>query len=99
MKQNGDHNRKHCSAEQKVKILCEHLENQVSLSELGEKHNIHMNDLYPYKKQLFEGVAEIFDKSQNGKASADAKKVEQLKEKLKSKDQLRSELVEENIGL
>lgn len=91
--------RRHYTPEQKVKILREHLENQVSLSELGEKYQIHMNDLYRWKKQLFEGAAEIFNRSQNGKASADEKKVEHLKEKLKSKDQLISELVEENIGL
>ena len=91
--------RKHYTAEQKVKILREHLENQVSLSELGEKYQIHMNDLYRWKKQLFEGAAEIFNESPNGKISADEKKMEQLKEKLKSNDQLISELVEKNIGL
>lgn len=99
MEQNGSQNRRHYSAEQKVKILREHLENQISLSELAEKYSIHVNDLYRWKKQLFEGAAEIFNKSQNGKVSADEKKVEQLREKLKSKDQLISELVEENIGL
>lgn len=99
MEQNGSQNRRHYSAEQKVKILREHLENRISLSELAEKYSIHVNDLYRWKKQLFEGAAEIFNKSQNGKVSADEKKVEQLREKLKSKDQLISELVEENIGL
>ena len=99
MEQNGNGNRRHYSGEEKVKILREHLENQTALSELAEKYGIHVNDLYNWKKKLFEGAAEIFANKQNGKASADERKMEQLEEKIKSKDRLISELVEENISL
>jgi len=63
-------------------------ENPIPLSELSEKYQIHPNDLYRWKKQLFEGAAETFKKPQNGKVSSDERKMEQLKEKLKSKDSL-----------
>jgi transposase len=96
---NGSKNRRHYSAEQKVKILREHLENQIPLSDIAEKYGIHVNDLYNWKKKLFEGAAEIFNKSQNGKVSSDERKAERLEERLKSKDRLISELVEENISL
>jgi len=52
--------RKYYTPEQKVKIIREHPENQVPLSELSERYQVHMNDLYRWKKQLFEGVAQIF---------------------------------------
>jgi transposase-like protein len=99
MEQNGNRTRRRFSPEEKVKILREHLENRVSLSDLAEKYGIHVNDLYNWKKKLFEGAAEIFSAKQNGKMSAEEKENEKLKEKLKSKDRLISELVEENISL
>ena len=99
MEQNGNRTRRRFSPEEKVKILREHLENQVALSDLAEKYGIHVNDLYNWKKKLFEGAAEIFSSKQNGRVSADQKENEGLKEKLKKKDQLISELVEENISL
>ena len=41
------------TAEGKVKILREHLENQVSISELSERYRIHPNMIYKWKKELF----------------------------------------------
>ena len=99
MEENRNQNRKHYSPEQKVKILWEHLENQVPLSELAEKYGVHVNDLYNWRKKLVEGAAEIFANRQNVKVTAENRKMEQLEEKLRSKDRLISELVEENIGL
>lgn len=99
MEQNSNRNRRHYSPEEKVKILREHLENQIPLSDLAEKYGIHVNDLYNWRKRLFEGAAEIFSAKQNGKMSVEEKENEKLKEKLKSKDHLISELVEENISL
>ncbi len=39
------------TAEGKVKILREHLENQVSISELSERYRIHPNMTYKWKKE------------------------------------------------
>ena len=41
----------HYTAEGKVKILREHLENQVSISELSERYRIHPNMTYKWKKE------------------------------------------------
>jgi len=48
--------RKHLSADQKVIILRELLENNVPVSQLAEKYNIHPNDIYNWKKKLFESA-------------------------------------------
>lgn len=45
--------RKHLSPQQKVIILREHLENQVPLSQLSERYQVHVNVLYKWKKKLF----------------------------------------------
>lgn len=93
--------RKHLSPEQKTIILRELLENQVPISQLAEKYNIHVNDIYRWKKQLFEGAAIIL-KSKAGKprqSSVQDRKIDQLEKKLKQRDEVISEIVQENIEL
>jgi transposase len=91
--------RKHVTPEQKVLILREHLENQIALSELSEKHQIHINVLYRWKKELFEGASEIFSRKQGKQSAAEAREVERLSAKLRDKDKLIADLVQDNIEL
>lgn len=93
--------RKHLTPEQKIIILRELLENQVPISQLAEKYHIHINDIYRWKKQLFEGGAIIL-KSKAGKpkqSSIQERKIGQLEKKLKQRDEVISEIVQENIEL
>jgi len=46
--------RKKYTAEMKVKIVREHLENQVSISGLSERYSVHPNMIHKWKKDLFE---------------------------------------------
>ncbi|HID38064.1 MAG TPA: transposase [Calditrichaeota bacterium] len=52
--------RRKFTAEQKVRILREHLENQIPVSTICERYHIHPNVFYRWKKQLFEGALAIF---------------------------------------
>ena len=52
--------RKHYTAEQKTKILRELLENNVPISQLCENYEVRPNDIYNWKKKLFESAADIF---------------------------------------
>jgi transposase-like protein len=91
--------RKHVSPEQKVMILRELLENQVPLSDLSEKYGVHPNVLHRWKKELFEGAVSTFARK-NGKVSGkEARELERLTAKLKQKDELIAELVQDNIEL
>lgn len=92
--------RKHHSAEQKIIILRELLENNVPISQLAEKYNIHPNDIYNWKKKLFESAVNIFN-SKNAKqiTSAEEKKIAKLEEKLKDREEAITYLVTENIEL
>ncbi|MBM4177172.1 MAG: transposase, partial [Ignavibacteria bacterium] len=45
--------RRHYSSDQKVLILRELLENNIPISQLAEKYNVHVNDIYNWKKKLF----------------------------------------------
>jgi transposase-like protein len=79
-------------------IIRELLENQESISELAEKYSISIQDIYRWKKQLFEST-EIFDRKTRSKESPLEKKSKALEEKVQQKDSVISELVEENIEL
>ena len=51
----GKRERKIYSPEQKVIIIRELLENNVPICQLAEKYQVHPNDIYNWKKKLFEG--------------------------------------------
>ncbi len=93
--------RKHLTPEQKIIILRELLENQISISQLAEKSHVHVNDIYRWKKQLFEGASSIL-KSKAGKPKLSnllERKIDKLEKKLQQRDQVISEIVQENIEL
>lgn len=91
--------RKHYSAKEKVRILREHLENQVPVSEICQQHGIHPNLFYKWKKQLFEGALDIFSGSHKNGKSAIERKNEQMKTKLSEMREVISWLTEENLKL
>jgi len=91
--------RVHYTAERKVKILREHLENRVSISELSERYRVHPTMLYKWKKELFEGALETFSQKHKKHHNQQDSKTKALEEKLKKKDSLIAEIIEENIEL
>lgn len=89
--------RKHLTPQQKVIILRELLENQVPISQLAEKYQIHTNDIYNWKKKLFEQAEGAFSSKQKPNIAKQDEKQRKLEEKLKQKDEIIAELVQENI--
>lgn len=78
------------TAEFKLQILREHLENQVSVSKICEQYHINPNLFYLWKKELFAGALERFSNKKNSNTD---------QVKLKDKDSLISEIVEDNLRL
>jgi transposase-like protein len=94
--------RKHYSPEQKVIIVRELLENNVPISQLAEKYQVHINDIYNWKKRLFEGAKDIFQSkpgSGQKQISTEQKKIEKLESKLKDRDEAIAMLLKENIDI
>lgn len=89
--------KRHYTAEFKVQILREHLENQVPVGKLCEQHNLNPNLFYLWKKELFNGALSTFSKAKTPVAQNE--KITRLEEKLKYKDSLISEIVEDNLRL
>ncbi|MBK7379497.1 MAG: transposase [Ignavibacteriales bacterium] len=93
--------RKHYSSEQKVLILRELLENNIPISHLAEKFQVHVNDIYNWRKKLFENAKDIFQpKVSNLKhLSAEQTRIAKLESKLKDREEAIAFLVKENIDL
>ncbi len=93
--------RKHYTAEQKIIILRELLENNIPISQLAEKYSVRPNDIYNWKKKLFEGAKEIFTvkNPSSNQSTVEQKKISKLEEKLKKRDEAISFLLRENIEI
>ena len=87
--------------EQKTLILRELLENRVPISELAEKYQVHPNDIYHWKKKLFENAPEIFIQRPNTghTMTKQTEKIQKLEQKLKQKDEIIAEFAQENLEL
>jgi transposase-like protein len=93
----GKNDKRKFTAEFKVEILREHLENNVPVGKLCEKYKIQPNLFYLWKKELFKGALKTFSKSKSN--NAEIEKISVLENKIKDKDSLISEIVEDNLRL
>jgi transposase-like protein len=101
----GKEQRRHFTGAEKVAILRRHLVEKVPVSDLCEEHGLHPTVFYRWQKDLFENGAAGFDSPRNRNGSAkrgeDAatKRTTALEEKLRRKDEVLSELMEEHVAL
>jgi len=92
--------RKRYTAEEKVKILREVLEDGKSISLAAEQYGIHPNNILKWRKQLFEGGVQTFQiKRTDISGKAEERKITSLEDKIKQKDEVIAELAEELLAL
>ena len=101
----GTKQRRHFTGQEKVAILRRHLVEKVPVSDLCEEHGIHPTLFYRWQKDWFEQGAVVFDTARarngSGKRSEDvaAQRIAALQDKLRRKDEVLSELMEEHVAL
>lgn len=88
--------RKHYRPEEKVRILRLHLLEGRPISELCEAHGLHPTQFYQWQKQFFEKGAAAFA-SRKGKV--EERKLASLEAKLRAKDGVIAEIMEEHVLL
>lgn len=91
--------KKHIPNSKKVEVLREHLENQRLVSEVAEQYGVHPNQIYQWKKQLFEGALETFSGSHKHRKKKESNETLRLKEKIRKQETIITEIVEDNIRL
>jgi transposase-like protein len=92
--------RKRYTAEEKVKILRDVLEDGKSISQVAERYALHPNNIFKWRKQLFEeGVQTFRIKRPDICGKAEERKIAALEDKIKQKDEVIAELAEELLAL
>lgn len=91
--------RKHLSPEEKVSILRRHLLEKVPISTLCEECGIQPSQFYNWQKQFFENGAAAFQPGPRSKRDAVRERVNFLENKLRRKDEVLAELMEEHVAL
>lgn len=94
--------RKKYSAEQKVRIVREHLVNRVPVSELAARYGINPNLIHKWQKQLFEGAVDTFETKrgpQPGPTAVQQAKAQKLASRLQERESLISDLLLDNLRL
>ena len=90
---------KSVSAEKKVEILRELLENRKTVSELSEQYGVHPNNIYNWKKTLFEKAVDVFSGSLEKSATHQDERIGKLQQTLAVRDNLIAEIMTDNIRL
>ena len=92
--------RRHFSAQDKVKVLRLHLLEGKAVSTLCEEHGIQPSLFYTWQKQFFENGTRAFDGGPADRTESKLEKqIQHLEQRLARKHEVLSELMEEHIGL
>ena len=87
------------SAEEKVRVLRQHLVEKVPVSEVCDRHGLNPTVFYRWQKQFFEHGAAAFARRGDGRQRKLQARVEALHAKLAQKDEVIAEIMESHVRL
>lgn len=91
--------RKYYTPEEKVSILRRHLIDKVPVSTLCEELQLQPTVFYHWLKQLFENGAAAFLHPRDSSRKHEQERIAALEKKLRTKDEVLAELMEEHVAL
>lgn len=91
--------RRRFGAERKALIVRRHLADKVAVSDLADEYGIQPSQIHTWVKQVLDQAEKAFERSSGPRRKEQAKdaKIAQLEEKLTTKNEVISELMEENV--
>ena len=89
--------RRRFTAQEKVRVLRRHLVDKVAVSEICEQERIQPTQFYNWQKQFFENGAAAFEPKTSKTDRREAERIEALEAKLRKKDEVISELMEDHV--
>jgi putative transposase len=87
------------SAEDKVRILREHLLDGAAVSALCDKYGLRPSQFYTWQKQFFENGAAAFARKREPESARLEREVERLEERLANREEVIAELSSEYVAL
>ena len=91
--------RKHYTPEEKVSIIRRHLVEKVAVSDLCQEQKLQPTVFYRWLKEFFENGAAAFQRDSDQESRHDKERIAALEAKLRKKDEVLSELMEEHVAL
>jgi transposase-like protein len=91
--------RKHFTPAEKVAILRRHLIEKVPVSDLCDQYQLQPTVFYAWQRQLFENGTAAFERKNRSAESGHRRAIAALRDKLRRKDEVVSELMEEHLRL
>jgi len=91
--------RKHYTPEEKVSILRRHLIDKVPVSTLCEELQLQPSIFYHWLKQFFENGGAAFQRPRDSSQKREQQRIAALEQKLRTKNEVLSELMEEHVAL
>lgn len=98
---NSERKVRNFTPEEKVSILRRHLVDKVTVSAVCEEEHVHPTVFYRWLKQFFENGAAAFGPAPRADKQVEAReqRIVFLEGKLKKKDEVLAELMEEHVAL
>lgn len=91
--------RRNFTAGGKVSVLREHFLDKAPISDVCERHGIQPAQFYQWQKIFFENGESAFERKSPKKDRREADRIEALEAKVRKKDEVLGELMEEHIAL
>jgi transposase-like protein len=91
--------RRNYTPEEKVSILRRHLIEKVPVSALCEEQQLQPTVFYHWLKQFFENGAAAFQRPRDSSRKREQERIAALEKKLRTKDEVLAELMEEHVAL
>jgi transposase-like protein len=91
--------RKKYTPDEKVAILKRHLIDKVPISDLCEQNGLSPTVFYRWQKQFFENGSTAFDRKRKTKETSQDRRIRELEQKLATKNEVVSELMEAHFKL
>ena len=91
--------RKYFTPTEKVAILRRHLIEKVPVSDLCDQYQIQPTIFYARQRQLFENGSAAFGRKNRSAEAGHQRAIAALRDKLRRKDEVVSELMEEHVQL
>ena len=91
--------RKQYSAQEKVRILRDHLIERAAVSDVCERHGLNPTVFYRWQKEFFENGAAAFERRSDAAQRKQAARIERLQCKLAAKDEVIAEIMASHVQL